>query len=67
MFSDYKSKNKIIQQMNFKCDEDARPFYKISESSLLMILKITKLDERRGFCKNRLYFIADKIQVIFVQ
>ncbi|XP_045764627.1 transcription termination factor, mitochondrial isoform X1 [Maniola jurtina] len=56
------SKAKLIKDLNFQSDDEARPFYKLSVKTLLHIYKTTKKDEECGYCKNRLYYIADHIK-----
>lgn len=60
------SKAKIILSLNFKSAEDALPFYKLPVRTLIHIYKTTKDDEHKGFCKNRLYYIASRIKVMIV-
>lgn len=62
-FSDDAPKLRIIKGLNFKSDEDALPFYKLPVKTLLLIYKTTRKDEENGHCKNRLYYIADRIKV----
>ncbi|CAH2104792.1 unnamed protein product [Euphydryas editha] len=56
------SKEKIIKELNFLSDKDATPFYKLPLKSLLQIYKTTKNDDENGFCKNRLYYISQRIK-----
>lgn len=58
----YLSKNKLIRKMNFQNPNDGAPFYNLSVASLLRINKITQKDNLKGFCKNRLYYIAEQIR-----
>ncbi|CAK1603306.1 unnamed protein product [Parnassius mnemosyne] len=55
------SKTKLISLLNFECKEDAAPFSKLSHRTLLQIYKHTKDDERKGYCKNRLYYISSRL------
>ncbi|XP_022820662.1 transcription termination factor, mitochondrial isoform X1 [Spodoptera litura] len=57
------TKAKIILALNFQSAEDALPFYKLPLKTLIHVLKITKNDESKGFCKNRLYYIASRLKV----
>ncbi|XP_034834823.1 transcription termination factor, mitochondrial isoform X2 [Maniola hyperantus] len=56
------SKAKLIKGLNFHSDYEALPFYKLPIKTLLYIYKTTKKDEECGYCKNRLYYIADRIK-----
>ncbi|XP_045764644.1 transcription termination factor, mitochondrial isoform X3 [Maniola jurtina] len=60
------SKAKLIKDLNFQSDDEARPFYKLSVKTLLHIYKTTKKDEECGYCKNRLYYIADHIKFCLI-
>ncbi|XP_023954721.2 transcription termination factor, mitochondrial [Bicyclus anynana] len=60
--NDDASKIRIIKDLNFQSDDDALPFYVLPIKTLLQIYKITKKDEECGYCKNRLYYIAEKIK-----
>lgn len=57
------SKEKVIKELNFLSEKDATPFYKLPLKSLLQIYKTTKNDVEKGFCKNRLYYISQRIEV----
>ncbi|XP_026737792.1 transcription termination factor, mitochondrial [Trichoplusia ni] len=57
------SKAKIVLALNFQSPEDTLPFYKLPIRTLIHIYKVTKDDESKGYCKNRLYYIASRIQV----
>ncbi|CAD0196252.1 unnamed protein product [Chrysodeixis includens] len=57
------SKAKIVLALNFQSPEDTLPFYKLPLRTLIHIYKVTKDDESKGHCKNRLYYIASRIQV----
>ncbi|KAF9812042.1 hypothetical protein SFRURICE_021399 [Spodoptera frugiperda] len=57
------TKAKIILALNFQSAEDALPFYKLSLKTLIHVLKVTKNDESKGYCKNRLYYIASRLKV----
>lgn len=59
------SKEKIIQTLNFHCYNDASPFYSLPLKTLLQIYKTTQKDKKDGFCENRLYYISNKIKVMF--
>lgn len=50
--------------MNFESTEDALPFFKLPTKTLLLIYKAIKSDESNGFCKNRLYYISNRLKVI---
>ncbi|CAH2231404.1 jg27710 [Pararge aegeria aegeria] len=56
------TKLNLVKDLNFKTDNDALPFYKLPVKTLLHIYKTTKKDEENGYCKNRLYYIADRIK-----
>ncbi|XP_045459299.1 transcription termination factor, mitochondrial [Melitaea cinxia] len=56
------SKEKVIKELNFLSEKDATPFYKLPLKSLLQIYKTTKNDVEKGFCKNRLYYISQRIE-----
>ncbi|XP_026487466.2 transcription termination factor, mitochondrial [Vanessa tameamea] len=56
------SKERIIKELNFLTKKDATPFFKLPVKTLLQIYKTTKNDEENGFCKNRLYYIAQRIK-----
>lgn len=58
------SKQNIISKLNFESDEDALPFYALPPRTLLQIYNCTKHDEKMGFCKNRLYYISSRLEVI---
>ncbi|KAI5641572.1 transcription termination factor, mitochondrial isoform X1 [Phthorimaea operculella] len=60
--SDSIAKFKLISKLNFVSNEDAMPFTKLPFRTLLHIYKVTKNDEKNGYCKNRLYYIADRIK-----
>ncbi|KAJ8726257.1 hypothetical protein PYW07_000955 [Mythimna separata] len=60
-FDAYKAK--IVLALNFQSAEDALPFYKLPVRTLIHISKVTKDDESKGFCKNRLYYIASRLKV----
>ncbi|CAH0726611.1 unnamed protein product, partial [Brenthis ino] len=55
-------KEKIIKSLNFHSEKDAIPFYNLPHKSLLQIYNTTKKDKDSGFCENRLYYIAHRIQ-----
>lgn len=61
------SKAKIVLALNFQSPEDTLPFYKLPIRTLIHIYKVTKDDESKGYCKNRLYYIASRIQVITIK
>lgn len=63
LFSDNEIKARLINELNFESKEDALPFYKLPYRTLLHVQKVTKNDVLKGYCKNRLYYIAQKIQV----
>ncbi|KAI8427728.1 hypothetical protein MSG28_002160 [Choristoneura fumiferana] len=48
--------------MNFANVEDARPFYKLSTKTLVHIYQTTKNDNQNGHCRNRVYYIAERIE-----
>ncbi|KAH9645173.1 hypothetical protein HF086_005718 [Spodoptera exigua] len=56
------TKAKIILALNFQSAEDALPFYKLPVKTLIHVLKVTKNDESKGHCKNRLYYIASRLK-----
>lgn len=56
-------KEKLINEMNFKSVKHAEPFYELSTSKLMHIHRVTKRDSQQGYCKNRLYYIAEHIKV----
>lgn len=43
------------------------PFYNLPLQSLLQIYNTTKKDKDSGFCDNRLYYIANRIQVFLLK
>ncbi|KAJ0181752.1 hypothetical protein K1T71_002474 [Dendrolimus kikuchii] len=57
-----KLKASKIAKLNFKCIEDALPFYKLPLKTLIHIQKTTETDVTKGFCSNRLYYISDRIK-----
>lgn len=46
--------------------EHAQPFYKLPTKTLLHVYKVTKHDEKQRYCKNRLYYLSEKLKVILV-
>lgn len=63
IFLDNETKARLIKKLNFISKEDALPFYKLPFRTLLHIQKVTQNDVLKGYCKNRLYYIAQKIKV----
>lgn len=57
------NKKKIIDQLNFKSEDDALPFFNLPVKSLLQVYKTTKNDEEKRFCTNRLYYLSDRLEV----
>ncbi|KAJ2953536.1 hypothetical protein O0L34_g1138 [Tuta absoluta] len=60
--SDSIAKWQLISKLNFASKEDALPFSKLPYRTLLHIYKVTMNDEKNGYCKNRLYYIAGHIK-----
>ena len=59
------TKAKIVLGLNFQSPDDALPFYKLPVKTLYHIYKTTKSDESKGFCQNRLYYIASRLKVLY--
>lgn len=57
------SREKLITQLNFANVEDAKPFYKLPTKTLVHIYQTTKNDNQNGHCSNRLYYIAERLEV----
>uniref|UniRef100_A0A2A4JB43 Transcription termination factor, mitochondrial n=1 Tax=Heliothis virescens TaxID=7102 RepID=A0A2A4JB43_HELVI len=57
------SKARIVLGLNFQSPEDAVPFYKLPVKTLVHIHNTTKEDVKKGFCKNRLYYISSRLKV----
>ncbi|KAL0894663.1 hypothetical protein ABMA27_013215 [Loxostege sticticalis] len=55
-------KEQIISKLNFECMEHAQPFYKLPTKTLLHVYKVTKHDEKQRYCKNRLYYLSEKLK-----
>ncbi|XP_028177468.1 transcription termination factor, mitochondrial [Ostrinia furnacalis] len=55
-------KEQIISKLSFRCMEDAQPFYKLPIKTLVHVYKVCKNDEKEGHCKNRLYYISNKLK-----
>lgn len=58
----FQQKYAIIKQMNFEKMSHTIPYFRLPVSTLTKITTTLKKDERKGLCKNRLYFLCEHLQ-----